>query len=231
MQQRTVEVATADELAAIRRRLLNVVGHELRTPASMIEGLAEEVCAASDLEAVTEVVGPALLRNARRLTRLLDDLLVAAGIQTAIPAGRIQPVDLVAMVRTTWERQSAQSVVIQGDAAVVHADPVLIERVVEAVLDNAAAYGTDVPGIRIDVHGDRVRMEVDSPGPPLHPEEVRMATEAFFRGEQAVTSRAGLGLGLAVARELLAHAGGSIKLRATEAGTATILDLPVGGSR
>lgn len=218
---------SADDLAAVRRRLLNVVGHELRTPAGMIQGLAEEVCAAEDLQQVTEVIGPALLRNATRLSALLDDLLVAAGIQTAVPVGRLQPVPLTPLLHAVWARQVDGTLALGGEDVELHADPVLVGRVVEAVLENAAAYGDGPPEVQVVEVDDGVLVVVRSPGPPLHPEEVRLAPEAFFRGERAVTSRPGLGLGLAVARELLAHVGGSLAFTGDGTGTTTTLRMPL----
>ena len=217
----------AEELAAVRRRLLNVVGHELRTPAGMIQGLAEEVCNAEDLQQVTQVIGPALLRNATRLNALLDELLVAAGIQTAIPVGRLLAVPLTPLLHATWAQHADGALALTGDDVVLHADPALVGRVVEAVLENAAAYGTAAPEVRVAQADGAVRVAVRSPGPPLHPEEIRLATEAFFRGERAVTSRPGLGLGLAVARELLAHVGGALAFTGDDEGTTTTVEMPL----
>ncbi len=60
----------------LERRALNVIGHELRTPASTVRGLAEVLAAGVDPEERPELLG-ALVRNARRLEALVDDLLTA----------------------------------------------------------------------------------------------------------------------------------------------------------
>ena len=63
---------------------MNVVGHELRTPLTTIRGLAELLGDASE-EELRETLIPALVRNARRAERLLDDLLIAGEIDVARP--------------------------------------------------------------------------------------------------------------------------------------------------
>lgn len=221
-------VALAEELGAIRRRVLNVIGHELRTPATTLQGLAEQVCAADELDAVTGELGPALLRNATRLMDLLDQLLIAAGIQTAIPAGDPEAVDLAELLRSRWTAVGqVGDLVIDDHAPVVELPRAAITTAVDAVLANAAHYGTAPPAVVLHQVEDVVTVAVRSPGPPLHPEEVRLAVEPFFRGERAVTTRPGLGLGLAIARAVLQHLGGDVRLSAVDEGLVTTLEIPV----
>jgi two-component system, OmpR family, phosphate regulon sensor histidine kinase PhoR len=68
----------------LRRRVLNVVGHELRTPVSTLAGLATELENCDDARVRDELVA-AVARNARRLDRLVRDLLLAASIETVVP--------------------------------------------------------------------------------------------------------------------------------------------------
>src|SRR5258706_7445207 len=75
-----------DELDAIRRRVVNVVGHALRTPVTTMVGMANALEATEDGPTRAMLVDR-LARNASRVERLLDDLLLAAGVSTAAPAG------------------------------------------------------------------------------------------------------------------------------------------------
>lgn len=216
----------AAELEAIRRRVINVVGHELRTPVTTIHGLAGELGEAQDLDTVRDVIGPALLRNAARLTVLLDDLLVAAGIDTAIPVDAPGHLELNDEVRAIWGDLRSSMLQLEGQPATVTGPLTGIRRALRAVLENAAAYGTSEPEVTISEEDGRVTVRVFSPGPEIHPEEVRLATEPFFRGERAVTSRAGLGMGLSIAKAVAEGAGGTLSFEATAGGTITSIVLP-----
>lgn len=218
-----------EEVEAIRRRMLNVVGHELRTPVTTIHGLAQQVMAASDLTTIHTKLGPALLRNARRVEELLDDLLVAAGVRTALPVGA--PADLVVaeLAREVWAGLAdPRPLETAGNTQVrVHAARDTMRRVLHHVLENASRYGTRGPTLVLGVRDGVADISVRSPGAALHPEEIRLALEPFYRGELAVTRAPGLGIGLAVADHLARSAGGSLTFEALlEGGTVTTIHLP-----
>ena len=220
---------SATELDAVRRRVLNVIGHELRTPVTTIHGLSRAL-ADADATQVRDEIAPALQRNAARLERLLDDLLVASGISTALPVEPSTPVALAPLVDAVWVSVSGtgdpDAPTVTGDAEALAA-PGAARLIVERILDNAARYGEPPLTVAIERDGDRVVMTADSPGPEIHPEEVALATEPFFRGERAVMTGPGIGLGLAVARSLAEHQGGSLRVDPRPGGgLRTVLELP-----
>jgi two-component system phosphate regulon sensor histidine kinase PhoR len=217
-------VEEPSDLEWLKERALNVIGHELRTPTSTVRGLAEVLIANDDRDDRDELLA-ALVRNARRLELLLDDLLAAAGVTTALPVGPAEPVDLPEAIRGALNG-TGPAVDISG-AGVVFARPRSVGRIVSAVLDNARAYGDAPVTVAVRHDEDRVRAVVDSPGPELSPEDIRYALEPFWRGERAVTTRPGLGLGLAVASRLAAHEGGRLWVEGRSGGgLLTTLELP-----
>lgn len=225
-------VATAEDLGAIRRRVINVIGHELRTPVTTVHGLAEQLAAATDLQQVTDVLGPALLRTAERLTVLLDDLLIASGIDTAMPVEEPEEVDLRALLHRLWRDVGTGGDLSLRGGGSAHVPAVSAERALGAVLANAAHYGTEAPTVTIDGDDAATVVTVTSPGPPLGAADARLAPEPFYRGERAVTIRPGLGLGLTVARRVLEHVGGSLRFAADAVhGTVTALTFPTARAR
>src|SRR5688572_14582423 len=95
-------VGGIDDLDLLRRRVVNVVGHELRTPVTTVRGLAESLVDAPD-DDTRQVLTDALVRSAVRLERLVDDLLLASGIFTASPVGDVADIDLAdAVARAGW---------------------------------------------------------------------------------------------------------------------------------
>ena len=205
-----------------------VVGHELRTPVTTLRGLSEELVNASEAERLE--LAPAILRSARRVESLLDDLLLATDITTALPVGDPEPVDLVTCAQATWDAlESGSELTLTGDhEAIVSMRPRAADTMLERVLDNAVRYGTPPVSFDADAgHGDRVQITVASGGIELASDDVHLAFELFYRGEGAVTSAPGFGLGLPVARALARQHDGDLHLEPRPGGGLEVtIDLP-----
>jgi signal transduction histidine kinase len=203
-------VAAAEDLDLLRRRVVNVVGHELRTPVTTVRGLAESLVDVDDDE-TRRTLTDALVRSAVRLERLVDDLLLASGVFTASPVGEVVAVDLADAVRRAGWPAAVDGT---GTAA---ARLEAVDRLLEPIVDNARRHGEPVEA-RIAVHGDRVVLDVESAGPELAEGDVALLCEPFFRGEAAVMTAPGLGLGLAVARTIARAEGGDVHAHARAGG-------------
>lgn len=210
--------ASADELErrladleTLRRRVLNVIPHALRTPVTTCRGLAEALSTASEAE-IRDEIAPALQRNAALAERLLDDMLLAAGVTTTLPTGSAEPTEVVGMATSVWEEVAgSRPLEVEGDEVRVHVNAGTLERILHHVLDNAAKYGDDPTVLRVRPANGSVVIEVESRGAELaEVVDIGLVTEPFYRGERAVTRAAGLGVGLPVARALAVHAGGSL---------------------
>jgi signal transduction histidine kinase len=214
-----------DALDLVRRRVVNVVGHELRTPLTTIRGLAELLADASE-EELHDTLIPALVRNARRAERLLDDLLIAGEIDTARPVSPAEPVDLSEVVATAVDGTDVE-VEAGGDVPLVLGHRDQIAHAVAHLVENAGQYADAAPVARFEHDDSTVSFVLRTPVErALPPAELELGFELFFRGEQAVTRAAGLGIGLPVARALARMDGGDVTI-ADEAGdVVTRLTLP-----
>ncbi len=216
-----------DALDLARRRFVNVVGHELRTPVTTLRGLSEELMDATEAE--RKELAPAILRNARRIESLVDDLLLASDITTALPVGDPEPVDLIASAQATWDAFEVvdQLEIAGATEAVAALRPGAADQLVERVLDNAHRYGSPPYRLEVSVDGGRVVLRISSGGVDLSPDDVHLAFELFYRGEGAVTSAPGFGLGLPVARALARQHGGDLQIEPRpEGGLDVIIELP-----
>jgi signal transduction histidine kinase len=219
---------TLEHLDIARRRFINVVGHELRTPITTVRGLAEQLSVSNEDE-IHETIGPALLRNARRVESLLDDLLIASDITTALPVGEAEDVDLVAAGQAIWDASDAGSpLTIEGlRELVVRIRPEAADRILYQLLDNARRYGAPPVSLRAEVRDGRARLTCSSGGATLSPDDLALAFELFYRGEGAVSAAPGFGLGLPVARALARQHDGDVTLAARLAGGVDVtLELP-----
>lgn len=210
----------------VRRRMINVVGHELRTPISALRGLSEAMVDATEAELRHELI-PAVVRSAARLERLVDDLLLAAGVLTVLPtaAPRAEPVEPA--VRAAWrEVGGVGPLQVAGalDASVL-ARPRSLTGILARILDNAVKYGAPPVTVGISRADGVVTVEVREPT-DLPDSDLEVSFEPFFRGERAVTAAPGFGVGLPVARALAEHDGGSLVLRRDGDTVVACLELP-----
>lgn len=215
-----VDARVSEQLAAVdllRRRVLNVVGHELRTPITTLRGLAESLGSSDDPEAEL-TLHDAIRRTARRTEALLDDLLLATGVSTALPVAAPERVPVAATTRLVWsEVGDGAEIAIDGDDEVLTA-PGVLERILSALLDNAARYGEPPVQVTVRRRDGAVSIVVADQGPGVPSAELALLTEPFFRGERAVLTHHSLGLGLAVVRSLVGHVEGDVEPRNRDGG-------------
>jgi signal transduction histidine kinase len=158
-------------------------------------------------------VRDALVRTARRTEALLDDLLVAVGVTTALPVGEPEPTP------------------VGGDGAVVLARPGSVDRITSALLDNSARYAGGTGALQVERRDADVLLVVADRGPGVPEEELALLTEPFFRGEQAVLTHHALGLGLAVSKALAEQDGGSLRVANRDGGGLLVeVRLPAAGA-
>lgn len=206
----------------VRDRVIHVVGHELRTPVTTVRGLAELMTTATD-EELRNTLLPALLRNARRTERLLDDLLLAAEVGTVRPTEDADVVDLTDLVT---EQTTGSSVRVEGWPAgrvVGHRDS--IARAIGHLIANAERYHDDTPSMHFEDDDETVTVVVVTPV-SQQIADLDLVFELFFRGEVAVTRAPGLGVGLAAAKALAQLDGGDVSIDQHDGRVETRLRLP-----
>lgn len=211
-----------ETLDFVRDRVVHVIGHELRTPVTTVRGLAELFESATD-EEIRETLVPALLRNARRAERLLDDLLVAAEISTVRPTEAPAVIDLAEIAT---EAVAGTEVRVEGwpdDRVLGHRDSVL--RAVRHLVQNAINYNDGEPSLRFESDDDTITVVVVTPVEREIP-DLELGFELFFRGEDAVTRAPGLGVGMAAAKALAQLDGGDVTIGQHDGRVETRLVLP-----
>jgi signal transduction histidine kinase len=124
MHDGTSDAARAlEEVDAIRRRVVNVVGHALRTPVTTLCGMAETLAHIADA-ATRAALADGVVRNARVVERLLDQILIAADVSTALPVGDAVRIDVgigmgLTVARTLARHDGGDVTLFRGDGAIV----------------------------------------------------------------------------------------------------------------
>lgn len=203
---------------AERMRTLAAVGHDLRTPITSLRIRAE-------------MLGE---EDAAPMIRTLDEMTVMADGLVAYARGagdgeKRQEVDLAAMLaRLCEERGAALS---SAPPTPILARPVALGRAVGNLIDNAIRYGGSAR-VSLERLGGEAVIAVEDDGPGIPRELLSQVQEPFVRGEDSRSlETGGAGLGLAIARNIVASHGGALVLEnRADGGLRASTRLPLSGS-
>ena len=228
------DVTERQRLEAIKRELAVNISHEFKTPLTAIRGFAEAL--EEEPTVNREYVG-IIRRNAERLARITDDLLLLARLEQPAKALDLEPVSLSEVVQSTGRlfqallAQKGLAFAIEAalDLPRVRGDRFMLEQVFVNLLENAARY-TERGGVTVRLRGERERavVEVADTGIGIAAEHLPRIFERFYVVDKS-RSRAtgGTGLGLSIVKNIVLQHGGAIDIRSTPgAGTTVTVTLP-----
>lgn len=231
-----------ERLVRAEKELLANVSHELRTPLARIRvalDLAQEGDAPAAREALSEIEV-----DLGELESLLDDVLTTARME--IEGGRVSPASFALHVEVLSPQLVGQRVSERFRARhpnrplEIHlgsglhpilADPVLLRRAVDNLLENAHKYSPDsTSSVELVIHArqDRVVFEVRDHGMGIAPADLAHVFDPFFRGEKSRSrGTGGVGLGLTLAKSIVEAHGGTIHVTSiVGTGTTARVELP-----
>ena len=219
----------------VMRRFIADASHELRTPLTAIRGGAQvlRLGSAASSGDLSEALGH-IQAQTERMSRLIEDLLTLSRQDAGQPAARRELIDLGALVAEHHRQWAAvapgRPIRIDTQPASVIADADALLRACANLVENAEKYspaGTEI-SLTVSGAGGRTRLAVIDHGPGIPVAERARVFERFYRGDPT-RSRAtgGAGLGLAIVAGVVADHAGTVDVRDTPGGGATlVLDLP-----
>jgi two-component system sensor histidine kinase KdpD len=217
------------ESERLRNSILSALSHDIRTPLTALVGLADALSIKLDTgrpELRSDAV--AIRDNARRTARLVDNLLQMASLETGIVKLRKDWQSFEEIVGSALKSMDDAlaghpvSINAAPDLPLINCDPVLIERVLVNLLENAVKYTPPATPINIEAgfNEDSVIISVSDRGPGIPSGQEQAIFEKFTRGQKE-SAIPGVGLGLAIARSIIEAHGGRISAH----------NLPQGGAR
>ena len=231
---------TADrEVDRLKEEFLASVSHELRTPLTSVLGYAESL-RAGDFGSLDEDQLRALYvveRNAGRLNRLIDDLLLTARIESQSLDLQLEELDLSTLaaesVQAAEPGADGQGVglVLALEPARVEGDRLRLGQLLDNLVSNAVKFTPDGGTVTVSLatrDGEAV-LEVADTGIGIPAEEQERLFERFYRASTArERSIEGTGLGLVIARAIAEAHGGRIGFQSSEGtGTTFRVELPL----
>ena len=216
---------------------ISSVSHELRTPLTAISGWGETLLASGDLEPETKRGMLIILREARRLTGMVEELLEFTRMQDGRFTLNIETADILAEFEDTvfmyGSRLKQEGITLNYDGCdeeipEIPCDIARMRQVFLNILDNAAKHGGD--GKRIDAaisaEDGEVVFRIRDYGPGIPEEELPHVKMKFYKGSSKAR---GSGIGLAVCEEIVTMHGGTLTLENAEGGgTLVTVRLPMG---
>ncbi len=224
--------AMGDRLREARqqqRQFLLSVSHELRTPLTSIRGYADAITegATDDVAGAVEIIGT----EARRLERLVQDLLDLARLDARRFSLRAGPVDAVEVASRAVERMRPEAASAEVELSLsapgpgtlpVVTDPDRLDQVLSNLMENALRFARSRIAVGARREDGRVLLWVDDDGPGIPPGDMERVFTPHFTSDRAGVRRAGTGLGLAIVAELATAMGGGARAESPlEAGDGT----------
>ena len=224
-----------EQSEGLRRRAASDLAHDLATPATVLE---------SQLQAMVDGIVPAdaaQLEKARLAAAGLSGVIVQLGELTHAEAAPLQiRTERVEMLSLTGEivdalggmlRERGVAAAVSGAEVHANADPGQVTRALRNLLTNAIQHSPRGGEVRVGLtRGMTAELRITDQGPGIAVEDQPFVFERFYRADRSRSGSAGSGIGLTVARELIAANGGSVEVESTgPTGTTFRVDLPLAG--
>jgi PAS domain S-box-containing protein len=232
LESAQVAHAEADTANGIKDEFLALLSHELRTPLTSILGWSKLLTDGNLDDAASKHALEIIVRNARAQTQLIDDLLDISRIITGKLRLDVRPFELAPMIEAVVDGMlpaaDARNIQIQtaldSRTSAISGDPDRLQQVIWNLLTNAIKFTPK--GGRVEVRLERiashVEITVSDTGQGIDPELLPHVFERFRQSDSSSTRRhGGLGLGLAIVRQLVELHGGVVKAESPGAGEGT----------
>lgn len=228
------------ELSNLKSHFIHITSHELRTPLSVILSSAEILDMINQRSEGSERMKPtsftaSIIREVKRITTILNELLMIGRIENGKIKFEPTHTDLVAIIQEICKEQFSPyrdgrtvEIHVPQEPLFLFADVTLMKHAVSNLLDNAFKYsvGAPAPEIRIDSNVNGIKISVIDQGIGIPAEEQEQLFHSFFRASN-VGNISGTGLGLMVVEHVASLHNAEINIESEpNHGTKFVLSFP-----
>ncbi len=216
------------ELNRAKDELIAGVSHELRTPLTSIVGFAEILSEREDADPLDRELTSLIHTEATELSRMVEDLLIAARIDAGAISIQTSEValdpELQAVVETFTRR--GHHIDLERNSVWAEVDSLRFRQVVRNLLSNAVKHGGDQIRVEVGRRGPWAVIAVVDNGDGVPPELEQKLFERFVHDGRDALLSGSVGLGLAIARSLVESMAGSLTYHRADGETGFIVRLP-----
>lgn len=235
------DLTDLERVEKTRRDFIANVSHELRTPLTSIQGYAETLLDLDTSDDGTREFLEIIRKNASRMSRLTEDLLALARVESGEQRFHIQDIRASQLMREAQQyfgemahSQGSELSIEPSNDVMVRADPEAIHQVFSNLISNAVKYcppGTPIV-IGAHQHDDLVEFFVRDSGPGIASEHLPRLFQRFYRVDKARSRESGgTGLGLAIVKHIVIAHGGSVRVESElNHGSTFFFTLPMASS-
>jgi two-component system sensor histidine kinase KdpD len=236
--ERDAMLADVVEARALRRSdvlktaLLRAVSHDLRTPLTAILAAAEPLASEHVDDGDRRELATGIESEAKRLSRLIDDLLDLSRLEAHAAEPRPEWCSLDEVLRAAADHVATPAEFkfsIDRELPLVRADAAQLERAFANLLENSGRHSGGHPvSVRARAVGERVMVRVVDRGPGIPTTQLERVFAPFYRSGNERTGHRGSGLGLAIARGFLEVNGGRVWAESLpHQGTSFVVEMPL----
>ena len=211
----------------MQSEFISSVSHELRTPLTAITGWGETLVYNENLDEESKRGIAIMLKEARRLTKMVEELLEFTRMEDGRFTLNIEMIDIAAELEDaifTFRELLHQDELEfdyesdMDEAPLIPGDPNRLKQVFLNLFDNAAKYGREGKriSVMISLDGDYVRINIRDFGPGVPADELENIKMKFYKGSNS--KERGSGIGLAVCEEIIKYHNGSMELMNVDSG-------------
>jgi len=202
-------------------QFLSVFSHELRSPLNAILGWNRILAVKRSGDAEVAAITPRIEHSARAQLKMVNDLLDLARIETGKLRIEARPMQLAKVVAATLDQTRPAAATkgitlhadIEAGAGQLRGDPDRLQQVVANLLSNALKFTSSGGKITVGLRnsGGFTELSVEDTGQGIAPELLPHVFDRFRQGDSSITRHTGgLGLGLALVREIVTLHGGTV---------------------
>lgn len=227
------------EIEQSRQEFIANISHELRSPLTSLRGFLQAVLDDAVPKANREHYLNVAFDETNRLSRLVNDLLDCAALQSASFSLNLTEINLNELIRRVVVQMEPQINEKKLDVRInlISPDPIIradwdrVQQVLVNLLDNAIAFSSEGGKLTLSTarEGDRVKVSVADTGIGISAEELPKIWDRFHKVDRSRSrTRCGTGLGLSIAKRLVEAHGGTITVESTVGqGTTFSFYLPI----
>ena len=221
----------------IQTEFISSISHELRTPLTAITGWGETLIYDDNLDNESKRGIAIMLKEARRLTKMVEELLEFTRIEDGRFTLNIEMIDVSAELEDAifTFRELLHQDELEFDyessieeAPLIPGDPNRLKQVFLNLFDNALKYGREGKRMEVSVsmNGDYIQIDIRDYGPGAPEDELGNLKMKFYKGSNS--KERGSGIGLAICDEIIKYHGGSLDLANAEGGGFIVtINLPI----